>query len=135
MRFGGAQTRPAKRLLIAQLTAPARRFLATEAGSAGVLLVAAVVALVWANSPWSDAYVSLWHAEVSFSAGAYGLTMDLGHWIDDAAMALFFFVIGLEVRRELSIGELTDRRRITVPALAALAGILYAGRLGGATYT
>jgi Na+/H+ antiporter NhaA len=123
MRFGGEQSRPPKRQLVAQVAAPVRRFLATEAGSAGVLLAAAVLALVWANSPWSDAYESLWHTELSLLAGGHGLSMDLGHWIDDAAMALFFFVIGLEVRRELSIGELTDRRRITVPAVAALAGI------------
>jgi Na+/H+ antiporter NhaA len=110
-------------VLLAQLAAPARRFLETEAGSAGLLLAAAVAGLLWANSPWSDAYESLWSTELSIQVGGAGLGMDLGHWINDGLMAIFFFVVGLEVRRELSIGELTDRRRIVVPAAAALCGI------------
>src|SRR5215217_469638 len=117
------QTRSSRRQLLAQLAAPARRFLETEAGSAGLLLVAAVTGLLWANSPWSDAYESLWHTEVAIQVGDGGIAMDLGHWINDGLMAVFFFVVGLEVRREISIGELTERRRIVVPAVAALCGI------------
>ena len=110
--------------LLAQLAAPMRHFLRTEAGSAGLLLVATVLALIWANSPWSDAYESLWETEASLSFGDAGLRMDLGHWINDGVMALFFFVVGLEVRREFSIGELTNPRRAAIPIVAALAGIL-----------
>jgi Na+/H+ antiporter NhaA len=117
------QTLPHHRLLLAQLTTPARRFLETEAGSAGLLLAAAVAGLLWANSPWSDAYTSLWETELAIRLGDRTLGMDLGHWINDGLMAIFFFVVGLEVRRELSIGELTERRRVVVPAVAALAGI------------
>src|SRR6218665_2330051 len=117
------QTQPRRRFLAAQLTAPLGGFIATEAGSAGLLLAATVVALVWANSPWSDAYESLWETEGVVRIGAHELALDLGHWIDDAPMALFFLVVGLEVRRELSIGELTERRRVVVPAIAAMCGI------------
>jgi Na+/H+ antiporter NhaA len=111
------------RQLLAQLAAPARRYLETEAGSAGLLLAAALTGLLWANSPSSDAYESLWHTEVAITVGSGGISLDLGHWINDGLMAVFFFVVGLEVRRELSIGELTDRRKVVVPAVAALAGI------------
>jgi NhaA family Na+:H+ antiporter len=121
---GDSQSRPSRRMFAAQLRAPLRRFLATEAGSAGVMLAAALVALVWANSPWSDDYESLWHTEAAVRIGGAQLSMDLGHWVSDGLMALFFLVIGLEVRRELSIGELTERRRIVVPVLGALAGMV-----------
>jgi Na+/H+ antiporter NhaA len=118
------QTRPRRRILLAQLTAPLRSFLVTDAGSAGMLLAAALFALVWANSPWLDAYESLWSTEAVVRVGGGELGMDLGHWVNDGLMALFFFVIGLEVRRELSIGEMSDRRRIVVPAVAALGGMV-----------
>ena len=118
------QTRPRKHQLLVQLRAPLRHFLHTEAGSAGLLLGATVVALIWANSPWSGLYESLWSTEVAVSFGTADLAMDLGHWINDGLMVLFFFVVGLEVRHDLSVGELTDRRRLTVPTIAALGGLV-----------
>jgi Na+/H+ antiporter NhaA len=118
------QSEPRRRQLVAQLAQPVRSFLATEAGSAGLLLAATVLALLWANSPWSDAYVSLWHTELSVHLGGAQLAKDLRHWADDGLMALFFFVVGLEVRRDLSVGELTDRTRLIVPGLAALGGLV-----------
>ncbi|WP_053913756.1 Na+/H+ antiporter NhaA [Streptomyces sp. SCSIO 75703] len=118
------QTRARRHTLVAQLSGPVRSFLSTEAGSVGLLLAAVVVALVWANSPWSDAYVSLWATDASFSVGGASLSMDLGHWVSDGLMAMFFFVIGLEVRYEISVGEMTDRRRVVLPALAGLGGML-----------
>jgi Na+/H+ antiporter NhaA len=117
------QTEPRRRQLIAQLAQPVRSFLATESGSAGLLLAATVGALIWANSPWADTYVSLWHTELAVRIGDAQLAKDLGHWVDDGLMVLFFFVVGLEVRRELSVGELTDRTRLVVPGLAALGGL------------
>jgi Na+/H+ antiporter NhaA len=111
-------------VLVAQMREPLRRFLATEAGSAGFMLAAVVIALVWVNSPWSDVYESLLHTKASVRISGSELSMDLGHWISDGLMALFFLVIGLEVRRELSMGELTERRRIVVPVLGALAGMV-----------
>jgi Na+/H+ antiporter NhaA len=109
--------------LVAQLSAPLRQFLATESGSAGILLAAALVGLAWANSPWSGAYEALWSTEAALRVGDAAFTMDLGHWVNDGLMALFFFVIGLEVRRELSVGELTDRRRVRLPVVAGVAGM------------
>jgi Na+/H+ antiporter NhaA len=117
-------TAPRGRVFTEQLTAPLRRFIATEAGSAGLLLAATVVALVWANSPWSDSYVDLWSTEASVSVGERSITEDLRHWVNDGLMVFFFFVVGLEVRRELAMGELTDRRRARIPVVAAVAGIV-----------
>jgi Na+/H+ antiporter NhaA len=121
---GAGQSQPRRRLLMAQLAAPLRSFLLTEAGSAGMLLAAALAALAWANSPWSDSYESLWTTRAAVEVGGSGIAMDLRHWVNDGLLALFFLVIGLEVRRELSVGELTDRRRVLVPALAALGGMV-----------
>ena len=121
-----AESRPgsARTALVAQLSAPMRQFLATESGSAGVLLVSALLGLAWANSPWSGGYEALWSTVASVQIGDAVLAMDLGHWINDGLMALFFFVIGLEVRRELSVGELTDRRRVRLPLVAGAAGMV-----------
>ena len=106
-----------------QLSGPLRRFLRTQAGSAALMLAATLLALAWANSPWSAQYTSLWETEASLSLGPWSLSMDLHHWVSDGLMALFFFVVGLEVRREFSIGELTDRRRATIPLVAAVGGL------------
>lgn len=108
----------------AQSSRSLRDFIRTESGSAGLLVVASLVALVWANSPWSESYVDLWHTELSVRLGSGGLTMDLHHWINDGLMVVFFFVIGLEVRKEFAIGELTDRSRAVIPLVAGIAGML-----------
>jgi Na+/H+ antiporter NhaA len=101
-----------------------RQFMSTEAGSAGLLVLASLVALAWANSPWSDAYESLWATPVSVAVGAGDISMDLHHWVNDGLMVVFFFVIGLEVRKEFAIGELTDRSRVVVPLVAGVTGML-----------
>ncbi|HET6652380.1 MAG TPA: Na+/H+ antiporter NhaA [Nocardioides sp.] len=126
MRDLVAESRPgsARTALVAQLSTPLRQFLATESGSAGALLVAALLGLAWANSPWSGGYEALWATVASVQIGDAVLAMDLGHWVNDGLMALFFFVIGLEVRRELSVGELTDRRRVRLPLVAGAAGMV-----------
>jgi Na+/H+ antiporter NhaA len=119
---GQAQTRAHRRSLLAQLSGPLRDFLRTESGSAGMLLGAAVAALLWANSPWSGSYEALWSTTASISVEGSALSLTLEEWINDGLMVAFFFVIGLEVRREFAVGELTDRRRAVIPALAGLAG-------------
>lgn len=121
---GPDHTRARRRALLAQLPDPLRTFLSTEAGGATLLLLATLLALVWANSPWSPAYEALWETRAGVVVGGFDLVMDLQHWVNDGLMAVFFFVIGLEVRREFSIGELTDRRRATIPLLAGVGGML-----------
>lgn len=107
-----------------QLRTPLRTFIRTEAGSAGLLVVVALVALAWANSPWSGAYSDLWHTLLSVELGDLGISMDLHHWVNDGLMVVFFFVIGLEVRRELAVGELTERARLAVPLVAGIGGMV-----------
>ncbi|GGF92964.1 Na(+)/H(+) antiporter NhaA 2 [Rhodococcoides trifolii] len=91
--------------------------------SAVFLLVATVVALVWANSPWGATYTSFWHTPLSIQIGSRGIELDLQHWVNDGLMALFFFVVGLEVKREFAMGELRDRSRAAIPIVAAIAGL------------
>src|SRR5580765_8321313 len=101
-----------------------REFVATENASAVALVVATVVALTWANSPWPNSYDRLWSAELSLRLGHAELSMSLRHWINDGLMALFFFVVGMEIRREFDMGELRERRRVAMPVLAALGGMV-----------
>ncbi len=105
------------------LAAPARSFLATETGGASVLLAATVLALAWANSPWSDSYESVWSTRLVFGLGDHALSTDLRHWVNEGLMTLFFLVVGLEAKRELDLGELRERRRLAIPVIAALAGM------------
>jgi Na+/H+ antiporter NhaA len=105
------------------LAAPVRDFLSTEAGGAVALLGASLAALVWANSPWSDTYESFWDTTLSIRVGSEGISMELRHWVSEGLMAFFFLVVGLEARRELDLGSLRDRRRITLPLAAALGGM------------
>jgi Na+/H+ antiporter NhaA len=100
-----------------------REFLATEAGGAVVLLAASVIALVWANSAWRESYAHLWAVEITVQVGSFGLSNDLGHWINDGLMTLFFLLVGLEIRREFDMGEFRERRRIAVPVIAAFGGM------------
>ncbi|HSC62602.1 MAG TPA: Na+/H+ antiporter NhaA, partial [Caldimonas sp.] len=106
------------------LAAPVRDFLSTETGSAIVLLAATVAALLWANSPWSDSYESVWTTELSIRLGDWTLTADLREWVNDGLMTFFFLVVGLEAKRELDLGELRDRRRLALPVVAGLGGMV-----------
>ena len=115
---------PPLRFATPQMTPAVRRFIANEAGSAAVLLVATVAALVWANSPWSASYGRFWELPFRLQVGSHGLALDLRHFVNDAAMAVFFLVLGLEISREAVAGELRDRRTITVPAFGAVGGML-----------
>ena len=104
------------------LASPVRAFLGNQTGSAAVLLAATLAALVWANSPWSDSYESLWTTKLSIQIGDGGIALDLRHWLNQGLMTFFFLVIGLEAKRELDLGELRERRRMTVPVVAAIGG-------------
>ena len=101
-----------------------RQFLEREAAGGVVLLVAAVAAMLWANSPWSASYRTLWGTDLSLSLGRFVLVEDLKHWVNDGLMAVFFFVIGLEIKRELVQGDLRDPRTAAMPAIAAVGGMV-----------
>jgi Na+/H+ antiporter NhaA len=105
------------------LTAPVRDYLNTETGGAVALLCAAVAALIWANSPWSDSYESLWTTRLSIQLGGGGISLDLRHWVNEGLMTIFFLVVGLEAKRELDTGALRERRRIALITLSALGGM------------
>ena len=110
---------------VARLVArPLERFLRIEAASGIVLLVAAAVALTWANSPWAGSYAQLWNTTLGIRFGGFTLERSLEWFVNDALMVIFFFVVGLEIRRELHHGELSEWRRAVIPAAAALGGML-----------
>lgn len=107
-----------------RIAGPLQQFLHVEAASGVVLLLATLAALVLANSPLSDDFLGIWKTRVGLSIGSFSLDGSLKHWINDGLMAVFFFVIGLEVKRELVLGELKDMRRAALPIVAALGGML-----------
>ena len=103
---------------------PLQDFLSTSTASAFLLLAAAVVALVWANSPYGEAYDEFWRTEVAIGVGSWSIALDLQHWVNDGLMALFFLVVGLEIKREVLQGELRDPRAAALPAIAAVGGMV-----------
>ncbi len=109
---------------IENLLAPLQAFARHTLAGAGLLLLATVAALVWANSPWAESYHHLLHAEVTVAIGAIGLTKSVHHLINDGLMGVFFFVVGLEIKRELLVGELSSVRKATLPGVAAIGGML-----------
>ena len=106
------------------LETPLRSFLRTETGSAAVLLAAAVAALVWVNIDASS-YQRVWHTVVSIRVGGSGISEDLRYWLNSGLMTFFFFVVGLEARREFDMGELRERRRVALPLAAGIGGIIF----------
>src|SRR5437868_7361161 len=104
------------------LETPLRGFLRTETGSAAFLLAAAIAALVWVNVDASS-YESVWRTRLSVRIGDSGVELDLRHWVNSGLMTFFFFVVGLEARREFDVGELRQRRRVALPVLAGLGGM------------
>ena len=107
---------------IRKLKTPLREFLRTETGGASVLLFAAIAALVWVNVDASS-YDALWETTLSIDVGGAGVALDLRHWVNSGLMTFFFFVLGLEARREFDLGELRERRRFALPVLAAIGGM------------
>ena len=99
-------------------------FLHAEASAGVLLVVAALIALVWANSPWWSSYFDLWGTDVSIAVGGHELTLTVRDWINDLAMVLFFFVAGLEIKREVTQGELRDPRQAALPVIAAVGGMI-----------
>jgi NhaA family Na+:H+ antiporter len=103
---------------------PLERFLRIEAASGILLLVAATIALVAANSPWAEQYLGFWHTPIGLRVGAFTFERSLEWVVNDGLMVIFFFVVGMEIRREIHHGELSEWRRAALPAAAALGGML-----------
>ncbi|MGB8330391.1 MAG: Na+/H+ antiporter NhaA [Polyangiales bacterium] len=110
--------------LIQRLQRPLTAFMRIESASGVVLLVCTAIALIAANSPYAAAYEAFWHHELRIAVGEIELAYPLHYWINDALMVVFFFVIGLEIKRELVIGELSDRKKVALPVAAALGGVI-----------
>src|SRR5918998_35696 len=107
---------------VEKIVRPFQEF-ADRSSSGGILLIAAaIVALVWANSPWGESYTRLWETKLSIGLGNLSIEEDLTHWINDGLMAIFFLVVGLEIKREILVGELSSPRRAALPIAAALGG-------------
>lgn len=107
-----------------RITVPLARFLRIEAAAGGLLLAATLTALLVANSPWSEQFLALWHVEVGLRLGRLEFTRSVQHWINDGLMTIFFFVIALELKREIILGELRSFRKAALPLAGALGGML-----------
>lgn len=104
--------------------APLRDFLRTEAAGGTLLVLATVIALIWANSPFRAAYETLWSTDFSLSLGRYVFGFDLHHWLNDGFMTLFFFIVGLEIKREATSGHLATKKTLALPLFAAIGGMM-----------
>ena len=112
------------RLLPRRVVQPLQSFLEAETSSALLLLSATILALAWANSPWWESYERVWSTELTVRLGGVVIGLDLRHWINDGLMALFFLLVGLEIKREVTTGELREPRRTLLPAAAAIGGMV-----------
>lgn len=120
MEQPGSRNQP----LIQPMMEPFQRFIHAQSTGGVLLLAATVVAMIWANSPWAESYETFWNLPVSLVVGSHALTEPLLEWINDGLMAMFFFVIGLEIKREILVGELASFRQAALPLTAALGGAM-----------
>ena len=109
---------------VEKIVRPFQEFTEKESSSGILLIATAIVALVWANSPWGNSYTELWATKLSIGLGSFSLEEDLTHWINDGLMAVFFLVVGLEIKREILVGELSSPRRAALPIAAAIGGAM-----------
>ena len=109
---------------LARVARPVREFLRVEAAGSILLLLAAAAALLWANSPFAESYDALWHTHLVLDVGPLHLDESLQHWVNDALMVIFFFVVGLEIKYELVNGDLRDPKTAALPIIAAVGGMV-----------
>jgi Na+:H+ antiporter, NhaA family len=109
---------------IALLLHPFHKFAKISASGGLLLMFSAVVALIWANSPWAESYFGLWQTVMAFGLGGFTLSKSLLLWINDLLMVVFFFVVGLEIKREALVGELASFRQAALPVAAAIGGMI-----------
>lgn len=121
---GSLELRAGSDRVTRQVYLPVQEFIRTEGIGSAVLLAAAVLALVLANSPWSEAFHNVWERTVTLDLIVVDISKSLHHWVNDGLMALFFFVVGLEIKRELLHGHLSDPRKAMLPGVAALGGMV-----------
>ena len=118
-----ARKPPVARSAVGRLLTPVQELVQTESASGVVLIGAAVLAFAWANSPWSAAYFAILEIPLGLAAGGWGLEKPLLLWVNDLLMAIFFFLIGLEIKREVLVGELAGWRRAAPPIPGAPGGM------------
>lgn len=126
--MGAMNLRVRASAIVRALQMPVQEFIHTQGTSSALLLMAAVAALVWANSPWRHSYHHFWNLELTIS----GVRLPAGEWVNEAMMAVFFFLVGMEIKQEIVRGELSDPRRASLPVFAAIGGmvtpaLIYAG--------
>ncbi|MBI3158332.1 MAG: Na+/H+ antiporter NhaA [Chloroflexi bacterium] len=109
---------------IQRLTTPFQEFFHAETSSGILLIAVTFLALIWANSAWADSYTALWQTRLTFAIGGFEISKALLLWVNDGLMAVFFFVVGLEIKREIKVGELSTPRQAFLPIAAALGGML-----------
>jgi NhaA family Na+:H+ antiporter len=124
MAHGPSLVSPLPPTPIDRLISPFRSFISTESSGGIVLLVFTVFALAWANSPWWESYHHLWETKLTIGTADFALSKSLHHWINDGLMVIFFFLVGLEIKRELLVGELASVRQATLPVAAAVGGMV-----------
>ena len=120
----GSSVGRTRHTLVRRLMLPFGEFFRAESASGIVLLACAALALIWANSPWGDSYFDLWHTYITVSGGPIHLEYDLHHWINDGLMVVFFFMVGLEIKREVLVGELASPKQAAFPIAAAIGGMV-----------
>src|SRR5690554_2622881 len=107
------------------LVKPVNQFISKSTTDGMVLFIAAVIAIFFANSPWADAYNSIWQHNIGISFGDLELKMSLHHWLTEVPRAICFLVVGLELKRELSNGELASPKKAMLPIIAAIGGMVF----------
>jgi NhaA family Na+:H+ antiporter len=110
---------------IEKIIEPVQEFIHKETSGGILLIFCTIIALIWANSPFADSYHHLWETYLSVGVGKIGLNYSLHHWINDGLMVIFFFVVGLEIKRELLVGELSTAKKAALPIAAALGGMIF----------
>ncbi|MBW3551858.1 MAG: Na+/H+ antiporter NhaA [Gemmatimonadetes bacterium] len=122
--FPGFNRPGTRHTLVRRLVTPFGEFFRAESASGIVLLICAALALLWANSPWGESYFHLWETHVVVGGGPIQLDYSLHHWINDGLMAVFFFMVGLEIKREVLVGELASPKKAALPIAAAIGGMV-----------
>jgi NhaA family Na+:H+ antiporter len=116
-----------RQLVADQILKPTQQFFRKEAASSILLIVATIIALIWVNSNIGETYHSFWHTKISFTFGDFRINKTLLHWVNEGLMSLFFFTVGLEIKREILVGELASPKKALLPVIAALGGMIVPG--------